>query len=34
MKEKELVVVAGLGEVGRPLLHIPSRRFDCVGIDV
>ncbi len=34
MTEKELVVVVGLGEVGRPLLHILSRRFDCVGIDV
>lgn len=34
MMEKELVVVAGLGEVGRPLLYILSRRFDCAGIDV
>jgi UDP-N-acetyl-D-mannosaminuronate dehydrogenase len=30
----EKVVVAGLGEVGRPLLYILSRRFDCAGIDV
>jgi len=34
MTGKELVVVAGLGEVGRPLLYVLSRRFDCVGIDV
>lgn len=34
MAEKDLVVVAGLGEIGRPLLYILSRRFDCAGIDV
>jgi hypothetical protein len=34
MTERKLVVVAGLGEVGRPLLHILSNRFDCAGIDV
>ncbi len=34
MAEKELVVVAGLGEIGRPLLHILARTFDCAGIDV
>jgi UDP-N-acetyl-D-mannosaminuronate dehydrogenase len=31
---KETVVVAGLGEVGSPLLRILSRSFDCTGIDV
>jgi UDP-N-acetyl-D-mannosaminuronate dehydrogenase len=34
MAERGFVVVAGLGEVGRPLLEILSRRFDCAGIDV
>lgn len=31
---KESVVVAGLGEVGRPLLRILSSTFDCTGIDI
>jgi UDP-N-acetyl-D-mannosaminuronate dehydrogenase len=31
---QEVVIVAGLGEVGRPLLNILSRTFDCVGVDV
>ncbi|MGC2172939.1 MAG: hypothetical protein WA555_12795 [Candidatus Sulfotelmatobacter sp.] len=31
---KTLVVVAGLGEVGRPLLHILERTYDCQGVDV
>ena len=30
----EVVIVAGLGEVGRPLLQILSRSYECVGIDV
>jgi UDP-N-acetyl-D-mannosaminuronate dehydrogenase len=34
MVDKALVVVAGLGEVGRPLLHILSQNFDCAGIDI
>ena len=34
MTERKLVVVVGLGEVGRPLLHILSNRFDCAGIDI
>jgi UDP-N-acetyl-D-mannosaminuronate dehydrogenase len=29
-----MVVVVGLGEVGRPLFQILSRTFDCVGIDI
>jgi len=27
-------VVVGLGEVGRPLLNILSKTFECVGVDV
>lgn len=30
----EIVVVAGMGEVGQPLLRILSRVYQCVGIDV
>lgn len=30
----EVVIVAGLGEVGRPLLNILSRSYDSLGIDV
>ena len=33
MSEK-IVIVAGLGEVGRPLLRILNRTYQCVGIDV
>jgi UDP-N-acetyl-D-mannosaminuronate dehydrogenase len=29
-----LVIVAGLGEIGNPLLQILSRTFPCTGIDV
>ena len=31
---EEIVIVAGLGEVGRPLLNILQRTYRCVGIDV
>ncbi len=31
---EEFVIVAGLGEVGRPLLRILSRAYDCAGIDI
>jgi UDP-N-acetyl-D-mannosaminuronate dehydrogenase len=31
---EEIVIVAGLGEVGRPLLSILQRTYGCVGIDV
>jgi UDP-N-acetyl-D-mannosaminuronate dehydrogenase len=31
---EEIVIVAGLGEVGRPLLNILNRNYDCIGIDV
>ncbi len=34
MSENSLVVVVGLGEVGRPLLRIMSRTFDCMGVDL
>jgi len=29
-----IVVVAGMGEVGRPLSRILSRQYECVGVDV
>ena len=29
-----IVVVAGLGEVGRPLLQILSRSYECAGVDI
>jgi UDP-N-acetyl-D-mannosaminuronate dehydrogenase len=32
--EKKMVIVAGMGEIGRPLLNILSRSFDCIGIDI
>jgi UDP-glucose 6-dehydrogenase len=31
---KETVIVAGRGEVGRPLLRILEKRYSCLGIDV
>jgi UDP-N-acetyl-D-mannosaminuronate dehydrogenase len=31
---EKIVVVAGLGEVGRPLLEILGRAYECVGVDV
>jgi len=31
---EEIVIVAGIGEVGRPLLQILSRTYECTGIDV
>lgn len=34
MRGKALVFVAGLGEVGRPLLHILAGKYDCAGIDI
>lgn len=34
MSEPETVVVVGLGEVGRPLLELVSRRHEAVGVDV
>jgi UDP-N-acetyl-D-mannosaminuronate dehydrogenase len=30
----EIVVVVGLGEVGRPLLNILSKTFECAGVDI
>ncbi len=30
----EVVVVVGLGEVGRPLLSILSRSYQCIGVDI
>lgn len=34
MSTSEVVIVVGLGEVGRPLLNILSKSFDCLGVDV
>lgn len=31
---EEAVVIVGLGEVGRPLLHILSRTYNCIGVDI
>ena len=31
---EEIVIVAGVGEVGRPLLRILSRTYECASIDV
>lgn len=31
---EEAVVIVGLGEVGKPLLNILSRTYDCVGVDI
>lgn len=31
---KEIVIVAGLGEVGQPLLRLLNQAYECVGIDV
>ena len=31
---EEIVIVAGLGEVGQPLLNILERSYNCVGVDV
>jgi len=30
----KIVIVAGMGEVGRPLLEILGRTYECVGVDV
>ncbi len=34
MAEKGIVVVVGMGEVGKPLYRILSKRFECVGVDL
>ena len=34
MSETQTVVVVGLGEVGKPILEIVSRRHKVVGVDV
>ena len=34
MSEENSVVVVGLGEVGRPLLEILSKRYKTIGVDV
>lgn len=30
----EVVIVVGLGEVGRPLFNILSRLYECIGVDI
>jgi len=34
LSTQDLVIVVGLGEVGRPLLNILSRSYECVGLDI
>jgi UDP-N-acetyl-D-mannosaminuronate dehydrogenase len=34
MKSKSKVAVLGLGEIGRPLFELVSRKFDSIGVDV
>ena len=34
MKDKQRVVVVGLGEVGKPLFELMSRYHDTVGVDI
>ena len=34
MAERKKVVVVGLGEVGRPLFEIASRRHETIGVDI
>lgn len=31
---EETVIVAGMGEIGRPLMELLSRAYDCAGIDI
>ncbi len=33
-RSEEIVIVVGLGEVGKPLLRILERSYDCAGIDI
>lgn len=34
MKEKQTVVIAGLGEVGKPLLDLVSKHHEAIGVDI
>ena len=34
MANDGVVIVLGTGEVGRPLLNILSKEFDCVAVDI
>lgn len=34
MKERQTVVIAGLGEVGKPLLDLVSKHHEAIGVDV
>jgi len=33
-KQEEKVVVVGLGEIGKPILELVSRRHDAIGLDI
>jgi UDP-N-acetyl-D-mannosaminuronate dehydrogenase len=33
-RAKEVTIVVGLGEVGRPLYEILGQTYDCVGVDI
>ncbi len=34
MKERQTVVIAGLGEVGKPLLDLVSKHHEAIGVDI
>ena len=34
MKKTGKVVVAGLGEVGKPLYDLASRHYEVIGVDI
>jgi UDP-N-acetyl-D-mannosaminuronate dehydrogenase len=34
VRDKENIVVVGLGEVGRPLLELLSKHYKVVGLDI
>lgn len=34
MEEQEKVVVVGLGEIGKPLFNLISRRHEAIGVDI
>src|SRR5215469_1027321 len=34
MQTNDIVIVLGQGEIGRPLLEILSRSYECIGVDI
>ena len=34
VKDTRRVIVAGLGEVGKPLFDLPSKEYDVIGVDI